>query len=163
MNKKIEQALNEHINAELFSSYLYLAMSNCFVAKNLDGMGRWMRVQADEERGHAMKFLDFIHQRGGRVLLKQIDQPQLDWASPQEAFQQAYEHELLISRKIDALVELAAQEKDHAAANFLQWFVNEQVEEEAQTLAIVDKFKLAGDSPMTLLMMDGQLGQRSGG
>lgn len=161
MNQKIEQAFNAHINAEVYSSYLYLAMSNCFVAKNFDGMGKWMRLQAGEEYGHAMKFLDFIHQRSGRVLLQAIAQPQLDWESPLAAFQQAYEHELAISRKIDALVELAVAEKDHAAANFLQWFVNEQVEEEAHALAIVEQLKMVGESPISLLMMDRQLGSRS--
>ncbi|MCU0980409.1 MAG: ferritin [Pirellulaceae bacterium] len=163
MNKKIEQAFNDHLNAELFSSYLYLAMANCFTAKNLDGMAGWMRLQAEEERGHGMKFLDFIHQRGGRVLLQQINQPQLDWATPLEAFQQAYDHELEISKRIGALVDLATKENDHAAVNFLQWFVAEQVEEEANALAIVDKLKMVGDNVMGILTMDGRLGQRAAG
>jgi ferritin len=163
MNKKIEQAFNDHLNAELFSSYLYLAMANCFTAKNLDGMAGWMRLQAEEERGHGMKFLDFIHQRGGRVLLQQINQPQLDWATPLEAFQQAYDHELEISKRIGALVDLATKENDHAAVNFLQWFVAEQVEEEANALAVVDKLKMVGDNVMGILTMDGRLGQRAAG
>ena len=163
MNKKIEQAFNDHLNAELFSSYLYLAMANCFTAKNLDGMASWMRLQAEEERGHGMKFLDFIHQRGGRVLLQQINQPQLDWATPLEAFQDAYNHELEISKRIGALVDLATKENDHAAVNFLQWFVGEQVEEEANALAIVDKLKMVGDNVMGILTMDGRLGQRAAG
>jgi ferritin len=163
MNKKIEQAFNDHLNAELFSSYLYLAMANCFTAKNLDGMAGWMRLQAEEERGHGMKFLDFIHQRGGRVLLQQINQPQLDWATPLEAFQQAYNHELEISKRIGALVDLATKENDHAAVNFLQWFVAEQVEEEANALGIVDKLKMVGDNVMGILTMDGRLGQRAAG
>jgi len=161
MNKKIEQAFNDHLNAEFFSSYLYLSMANCFTAKNLDGMASWMRLQSEEERVHAMKFLDFINQRGGRVALQQINQPQLDWAAPLEAFQQAYNHEIEISQKIDALVDLATKESDHAAVNFLQWFVSEQVEEEANALAIVDKLKMVGDNMMGVLMMDAQLGQRT--
>lgn len=161
MNKKIEQAFNDHLNAEFFSSYLYLSMANCFTAKNLDGMASWMRLQSEEERGHAMKFLNFINQRDGRVALQQISQPQLDWAAPLEAFQQAYNHEIEISQKIDALVDLATKASDHAAVNFLQWFVSEQVEEEANALAIVDKLKMVGDNPMGILMMDAQLGQRS--
>ena len=161
MNKKIEQAFNDHLNAEFFSSYLYLSMANCFTAKNLDGMASWMRLQSEEERVHAMKFLDFINQRGGRVALQQINQPQLDWAAPLDAFQQAYNHELEISQKIDALVDLATKESDHAAVNFLQWFVSEQVEEEANALAIVDKLKMVGDNMMGVLMMDAQLGQRT--
>lgn len=162
MNKKIEQALNDQLNAELFSSYLYLSMANCFTSKNLDGMAGWMRLQSEEERSHAMKFLDFIHQRGGRVELRQIDQPQLEWATPLEAFEQAYEHECEISRKIHTLVELATEESDYAAVNFLQWFVSEQVEEEANALGIVDKLKMVGDHPMGVLMMDGKLGARGG-
>jgi len=161
MNKKIEQAFNDHLNVELFSSYLYLSMANCFTAKNLDGMASWMRQQSQEEWGHGMKFLNFINQRAGRVALQKIDQPQHEWATPVEAFQQAYDHECTISRKIDALVDLAVKENDHAAVAFLQWFVSEQVEEEAAALAIVDKFKMVGDHPMGMLMMDAQLGQRS--
>jgi ferritin len=161
MNKKIEQAFNDHLNAEFFSSYLYLSMANCFTAKNLDGMASWMRLQSEEERVHAMKFLDFINQRGGRVALQQINQPQLDWSAPLEAFQQAYNHEIEISHKIDALVDLATKESDHAAVNFLQWFVSEQVEEESNALAIVDKLKMVGDNPMGILMMDAQVGQRT--
>jgi ferritin len=124
-------------------------------------MASWMRLQSEEERVHAMKFLDFINQRGGRVALQQINQPQLDWAAPLEAFQQAYNHEIEISQKIDALVDLATKESDHAAVNFLQWFVSEQVEEEANALAIVDKLKMVGDNTMGILMMDAQLGQRT--
>jgi len=161
MNKKIEQAFNDHLNAEFYSSYLYLAMANCFTAKNLDGMASWMRLQAEEERKHAMKFLDFIGVRRGRVTLKQIDQPPLEWATPLEAFQQAYDHECEISRKIDALIDLATKEGDHATVNFLQWFVSEQVEEEAQALAIVEKLKMVGDHPMGILQMDGRLAQRA--
>jgi ferritin len=161
MNKKITQAFNDHLNAEFFSSYLYLSMANCFTAKNLDGMASWMRLQSKEEHVHAMKFLDYINQRGGRVALQQINQPQLDWAAPLDAFQQAYNHELEISQKIDALVDLATKESDHAAVNFLQWFVSEQVEEEANALAIVDKLKMVGDNMMGVLMMDAQLGQRT--
>lgn len=161
MNKRIEAAFNDHLNAEFYSSYLYLSMVNYFAAKNLDGMANWMRIQTDEERLHAMKFLDFINTRGGRVTLQQIDQPKIEWANPREAFEEAYEHECLISSKINALVELAVKENDHAANAFLQWFVNEQVEEEANTLRIVERLKLIGDNPMGLLMLDDQLGQRA--
>lgn len=163
MNKKIEKAFNDHLNAESYSSYLYLAMANCFTAKNLDGMASWMRIQSEEERMHAMKFLDFINQRGGRVELQQINQPPRDWSAPLEAFQQAYDHELEISGKINVLVDLATKEGDHAAVNFLQWFVSEQVEEEANALAIVDKLKMIGDNLMGILMVDAQLGQRTAG
>jgi len=108
-----------------------------------------------------MKFLDFIGVRGGRVMLKQIDQPPLEWATPLEIFQQAYDHECEISAKINALVDLATKEGDHAAVNFLQWFVAEQVEEEAHALGIVEKLKMVGDHPMGILQMDGRLAQRT--
>jgi len=161
MKKEIEQAFNEHLNAEFFSSYLYLSMANYFAAENLDGMASWMRVQLEEERIHAMKFVDFINDRGGRVVLQQIDQPTIEWDSPLAAFQNAYEHECLISSKINTLVELAGRENDHAAHNFLQWFVSEQVEEEATALRIVEQLKRVGDNPVGLLMIDQQLGART--
>ena len=160
MNKKIEDAFNDHLNAEFFSSYLYLSMANYFTARNLEGMASWMQIQTEEERLHGVKFLDFINDRGGRVILKQIDQPEVEWSSPLAAFQEAYEHEILISRKIDKLIDLAIAESDHASNTFLQWFVTEQVEEEATALAIVEKLKLIGDNPTGMLIVDQQLGQR---
>lgn len=160
MNKNIEAAFNEHLNAELFSSYLYLSMANYFTSKNLEGMANWMRIQTDEERLHGVKFIDHINNRGGRVILKQIEGPKVEWASPLEAFQEAYAHELMISSRINALASLAIKEGDHAANAFLQWFVNEQVEEEANVLRIVEKLKLIGDNGMGLMMIDEQLGQR---
>ena len=160
MNKQIESAFNDHLNAEFYSYYLYLSMSNCFAAKNLEGMASWMQAQADEERMHAMKFVQHINDRGGRVLLQQIAQPKTEWSTPLEAFEEAYDHECMISGKINDLVELAHRERDHAADTFLQWFVSEQVEEEATALGIVEKLKLVGDNGMGLLMVDGQLGQR---
>jgi ferritin len=161
MHKKIEKAFNEHLNAEFFSAYLYLSMANYFAAQNLEGMASWMRIQVDEERMHGMKFVDFINDRAGRVILQQIDQPKTDWESPLEAFREAYAHEQLISRKISELVDLAIKENDHAANTFLQWFVSEQVEEEATVQAIVGKLELIKDNGMGLLMIDQQLGQRS--
>ena len=163
MEKTIEKAFNEHLNAEFFSSYLYLSMANYFAAENLEGMAHWMRLQTDEERMHAMKFVDFINDRGGRVILEQIDQPQTDWESPLDAFRQAYAHEQLISKKINNLVDLTVKESSHAANAFLQWFVSEQVEEESVAQAIVGKLELIQDNPMGLLMIDQQLGQRTPG
>lgn len=160
MNKTIESAFNEHLNAELFSAYLYLSMANYFAAENLEGMATWMRIQFDEERMHADKFIDFINDRDGRVILEQIDKPKSDWSSPLEAFQDALDHERLISQKINALVDLAVKESDHAANTFLQWFVTEQVEEEANVQPIVGKLKMIKDNSMGLLMLDEQLGQR---
>ncbi|TWU40904.1 ferritin [Novipirellula artificiosorum] len=161
MNKEIEAAFNDHLNAELYSSYLYLSMSNYFADQNLEGMSNWMTIQADEERLHGMKFVDFINERSGRVILQQIDAPKIEWACPLEAFQDSYDHECLISRKINALVDLAVKHSDHAAIAFLQWFVTEQVEEEAAAISIVEKLKKIGDQPMGLFMIDEQLSGRT--
>jgi ferritin len=161
MKPTVQDACNAHLNAEFYSSYLYLSMANYFAAQNLDGMAHWMRLQSDEERVHAMKFVDFINNRGGRVLLQQIDQPKTEWNSPLDAFQNAYEHECLISGKINELVELATQEHDHATHQFLQWFVSEQVEEEATAQRIVDQLRRVGENPVGVLMLDHQLGARS--
>ncbi len=157
MKRNIEDAFNLHLNAEFYSFYLYLSMANYFAAQNLEGMTHWMRLQSEEERIHAMKFVDFINDRSGRVVLAQIDQPRTDWNSPLEAFEDAYSHEQLISSKINDLVELANQERDHAAHQFLQWFVSEQVEEEATALGIVEQLRRVGDNPVGLLMIDQQL------
>ena len=160
LNPKIQDALNRQINAELFSSYLYLSMSAYFESVALEGMAAWMRVQAAEEYDHAMRLFAFVNERDGRVLLDAIDKPKAEWNSPLEAFEEAYQHEQKVTALIHGLVELAAGEKDHAAGNFLQWFVNEQVEEEATARGICDKLKLIGDHGPALLMMDAQLGSR---
>jgi ferritin len=160
MEKKIEKAFNSHLNAEFYSSYLYLSMANYFAANNLEGMTTWMRIQVDEERLHAMKFIDFINNRAGRVVLEQIDKPKTEWTSALEAFEEALDHERLITKKINELLDLAIKENDHAAASFLQWFINEQVEVEAAAQAIVAKLGLIKDNSMGLLMIDQQLGQR---
>ena len=161
MKKSIVDAFNDHLNAEFFSSYLYLSMSNYFAAESLDGMAAWMEIQTDEERLHAMKFVAFMNDRGGRVKLQQIDEPKFEWDSPLAAFEEAYEHECLISSKINDLVDLATKENDHAAANFLQWFVSEQVEEEATALRTVEQLKRIGDNGVGLMMIDQQLSSRA--
>ncbi len=160
LNKKIEEAFNEQINAELYSAYLYLSMAADFEAKNFKGMATWMRVQAQEEVTHAMKFFDFILERGGKPVLGAIAEPPAKWASPLAAFEAAYEHECKVTSLIHALVDLAISQKDHAANAFLQWFVTEQVEEEASAQGIVDQLNIAGDSGGALFMLDQQLGQR---
>jgi ferritin len=160
IGKKMLDALNEQINAELYSSYLYLAMAADFEAKNLKGFAKWMEVQAKEEAGHAKKFYDFLVDRGGRVALKVIAAPPAEWKSPLAAFEEAYAHEQKVTGLIHKLAELAAAEKDHAAAVMLQWFVTEQVEEEANASEIVEKLKLVKDSAQGLFMMDSLLGQR---
>jgi len=162
MNKKIETAFNQQINAELYSAYMYLSMSAWFESQNLKGMAHWMRAQAAEEQNHARKFYDFIHDRGGRVKLSKIDAPPVDWASPVAVFKDAYKHECKVSALIHGLVDLAAKEKDHPAANFLQWFVSEQVEEEAHASEIADKLSAVGDNKGLVFMFDAELGKRGG-
>ena len=160
LGKKIEEALNEQINAELYSAYLYLAMAAYFESLNLRGCAVWMKHQTNEEYSHALKIFDFIHQCGGKVTLKAISEPKAAWTSPADAFEAAYKHEQLVTSRINKLVELSVAEKEHAAVNFLQWFVNEQVEEEASVMDIVQKFKMAENNPAGLLFIDSQLGKR---
>jgi ferritin len=161
LNKKMEEALNSQHNAELYSGYLYLAMCAYFQSMNLGGFATWMRVQAQEELVHAMKFYDFINTRGGRVLLKTIDGPPAEWDSPLAAFEAAYAHEQKVTGMINDLVGLAREEHDHATEIFLQWFVSEQVEEEDSANGVVQKIKLMGDARGGLFMLDGELGQRT--
>jgi ferritin len=160
IGKKMQDALNKQINEEMFSSYLYLAMSADFQAKNLAGAGSWMKAQADEETSHAMKFFHFILERGGEVELLPIAKPRKNWKSPLEAFEEAEKHEQHITRCIHDLVDLAVAEKDYATQNLLQWFVNEQVEEEAAAGEIVAKLKMVAESKNGLYMMDRELGAR---
>ena len=160
MTNKMEKALNEQINEELYSAYLYLAMSAWFESQNLPGFASWMKVQAREENTHAMKLFEFIHERRGRVMLKAIKEPGKEWKSPLAAFEAALKHEQYITGRIGELVNLALAEKDHATAGFLQWFVKEQVEEEAAADRIVQMLKMAANAPGALLMLDHQMGER---
>ena len=160
IGKKVLDAFNEQIKHEAFSAHLYLAMSAYFHAEGLDGMAKWMRVQSGEETGHAMKFFDHLVDRQGKVVLSAIEKPQADWKSALDAFKAAYKHEQFITGKIDDLVKLATAEKDNAALVFLQWFVTEQVEEEANTSKAAQMLETAGDSGQALLIMDAQLGKR---
>lgn len=160
INEKIEKALNAQINKELFSSYLYLSMSSYFESKNLTGMAAWMKIQADEEHLHAMKFYAYVIQKGGRVLLASIEAPKSDWKSVVEVYEETYTHEKFITASIDELVNLSLEVKDHATNNFLQWFVTEQVEEEANVTKIIDDLKMIGDNSYGIFMLDRELGTR---
>ena len=160
IGEKIETALNEQINWELYSAYLYLSMSAYFLSINLNGFASWMRVQALEEVTHAMKFFDFINERSGRVALLETKAPPKEWESPLAAFEDAYEHECFVSSRINDLVNLSLDEKDHASNNFLQWFVSEQVEEEASVDEVAQKLKIIGGDGGGLFMLDQELGQR---
>ena len=160
IGKKMEKALNDQINAELYSAYLYLSMVAYFESENLPGFATWMRAQTQEEVMHAMKMYDYVNERGGRVILKAIDEPPAKWNSPLAAFEAAYKHEQLVTGRINDLVDLAIEEKDHAANTFLQWFVNEQVEEETSADAVVQQLKMAEGAPGALFMIDREMGQR---
>lgn len=158
--EKVQKALNDQINAELYSAYLYLAMAAWFESVNLHGFAHWMRLQAREEMGHAQKIFDYVCERGGRVTLKAIEEPPAEWKSPLDAFEAVAKHERHVSSRIDELVDVAREAKDNATDNFLQWFVAEQVEEESSADGIVAMLKLAKDAPGALLMVDRQLGAR---
>ncbi len=160
IKKRMQDATNEQIYHEIGSAYLYLAMAADFHAKGLDGMAQWMKVQAQEEMTHAMRFFRHIDERNGRVELKALAAPQKEWASPLAAFEAAYAHEQFITARIDDLVKIAREENDNAAMIMLQWFVSEQVEEEANAMKVVDLLKLVGTSGQGLLMVDRELGAR---
>jgi ferritin len=161
IGKKMLDALNEQINAELYSAYLYQAMAADFEARNLRGFAHWMELQAKEEQGHAKKMYGFLVDRGGRVVLKAIAAPPAEWKSALAVFEEVYAHEQKVTGLIYKLVELARSENDHAAEVFLAWFVTEQVEEEAHASEISEKLKLVKDQAQGLLMMDSLLGQRA--
>lgn len=159
-SKKMQDALNNHLNEELYSSYLYLSMAAYFEEKNLKGFAQWFRIQSQEEYGHGMKFYDFINQVGGKVTLKAIKAPKTTWKSIMEIFKDTLAHEKHITGLINKLVGQAMQEKDYATNNFLQWFVNEQVEEEATVEEIINKLEMIGDAKSGLFMLDRELGSR---
>lgn len=160
ISAKMQKVLNTHLNEEFYSSYLYLSMAAYFEAKNLKGFANWMRIQANEEQMHGMKFFNFILQKGGKVSLAQINSPKLEWKSISEVFADTLKHEQKISSLINKLVETALLEKDYATHTFLQWFVTEQVEEEANVEEIIQKIEMIGDNKSGLYMLDNELGAR---
>jgi len=161
LTPKMEAALNEQINAEYYSAYLYLSMAAYFDSINLPGFANWMRVQNEEETFHTMKFFDFVVERGNRVKLTAIEAPETEWDSPLAVFEATLAHEQHVTGLINKLVDLALSESDHATNNFLQWFVGEQVEEEATADGILQQLRLMKDAPGGLFMMDRELGQRT--
>ena len=160
MNDTVTGALNDQIQAEFFSFYLYLAVAAYFKGEHLDGFAHWMRVQAYEEFGHAMKLFDFVTERGAEVRLLPLEAPRTGWASPSAAVSDVLEHERHISDRIDSLVNQAEAHKDHATAVFLHWYVNEQVEEVATADTLYHQVKMVEDSPQGLLMLDRELAAR---
>ena len=161
LSEKMEKALNDQINAEIFSSYLYLSMAAYFESQNWMGFAAWMKIQSQEEYGHAMKFFKYVNDVAGKVTLDAIEKPKNDWKSPIAAFEEAQKHELYITDRINKLVALANQEKDYAAGLFLNYFVTEQVEEVATVNQIIHKFKLIGDNKSSLFFLDRELGMRA--
>jgi ferritin len=162
ITEKMQDALNKQLNAELYSAYLYLSMAAYFDSLNLEGMSHWMRVQAKEEEGHALRFFDYLSDQRGRIKLAAVAAPAVEWSSPLAAWQAAYEHEQKVTGMIADLVKTAKEAADTATAVFLQWFVTEQVEEEKQADEVVQKLKMVKESPHGLLMLDGMLGKREG-
>lgn len=159
-SKKMADALNDHVNKELYSAYLYLSMAAYFRSINLTGFANWMQVQIQEELAHAMKFYSYINERGGKVILSTIDGPPTEWDSPLAVFEATYQHEVNVTKRINNSVNLAIEEKDHATNSFLQWFVTEQVEEESSADEIRQKLKLIGSDPSGLFMLDRELATR---
>ncbi len=161
LNERMEKALNEQVQAEFFSAYLYLSISAHFETLNLAGFAHWTRLQYEEERGHALKLFDYINERGGNAKLQAIDQPAHDWDSPLAAFTEILSHERMITERINNLVNIAIEVSDHATVAMLQWFVSEQVEEEAQADQNVQELTLIKDSPSGLFMLNRELKLRT--
>lgn len=160
LSDRMQKAINDQVNAELYSSYMYAAMSMYFESVDMSGAAGWMMAQAREELVHAEKFMNYVNERGGRVFLNAIEKPPVEWKSVLDAFESALKHEVKVSAMINGLVTLARDEKDHMTDNFLQWYVAEQVEEESSAAEVVRKLKLIGDSGGGMFMIDNELGQR---
>jgi ferritin len=163
LTKKMQDALNEQINKEMFSSYLYLAMAAHFESVNLNGFANWMHIQTQEEHEHAMKFYHFIFERSGRAMLEAIAKPATDFKTPLDVMKKVLEHERKITASIEALYELALKEKDYATQVTLQWFIKEQVEEEKNASDIIELLKNIGDNPAGLAIVDQRLSFRKKG
>lgn len=160
LSKSMESALNRQVNREMYSAYLYLAMSAYFETANMKGFAKWMRIQAKEEQAHAMKIYDYIIARGGTIALEAIEAPKAKWTSAGKVFEETYAHEQKVTGMINNLVDLAIREKDHATFEMLQWFVKEQVEEEQNASEILSQIKVLGDVVGHLFWLDHQLGKR---
>jgi ferritin len=161
LTEKMQKALNGQLNAELYSSYMYLSMNAYFKSVNLDGFANWMYYQAQEELEHSMKFYDVIIQRGGKVQLMPVEAPPTEWDSPMAVFEATLAHEQKVTGLINDLVEIANEERDHATHIFLQWFVSEQVEEEDNVGGVLEQLKLMGEARGGLFMIDRELAKRS--
>lgn len=161
ITEKIQKALNDQLNAELHSWYLYLAMASHFEHQNFFGFAKWMKIQAQEEMSHAMKIYEYLNQVNAKVILRQIASASKDWANTLAVFQDVYDHEIEITNSINKLVDLTITEKDHATNYFLIWFVNEQVEEVATAELILGKLKFIGENHNGIFFLDHELGKRT--
>lgn len=161
MNEKLEQAFNDQINAEFYSEYLYLSMYAYFERMNLQGFKNWMDVQRQEERAHAMGMFNYVHERGAKVQLQAIAQPDTDWESPLAVFEAVLKHEQLVTSKINALMDVADEVKDRAAVSFLDWYLKEQVEEEANVGKVLKTLKMICNDKNCLYMLDKELATRT--
>ncbi len=160
LSKTMEKALNGQVNAEFYSAYLYLSMSSYFDSVGLPGCANWMKMQFQEEWMHGSKIYDYVIERGGRVILQAIDQPPSSWDSAQSVFEEVLKHEQKVTGLINNLANQAQDERDHATSIFLQWFISEQVEEEATAGGILDRIRLIGDNSAALLALDQELAAR---
>jgi len=161
MSAALQRAMNDQIQKEFYAHYLYLAMSAWFEERNFEGFAKWMRIQADEERTHAMRIFDFVLDRGGKVRLEAIPEPGTKWKTALEVFDDARKHELMVSGSINDLYARATSEKDYATQVMLQWFITEQVEEEKTSTSLAERLRLVGDSATGLIILDRQLGERT--
>ena len=161
LNEKMQEALNDQFNFEMYSANIYLSMAAWFDHNNLPGMAQWMKTQYQEEMFHAMKFYSFINDRGGKVKIQALQEPQSEWENPKAVFENSLKHEMVVTSRINNLMTLAHEEKDHASINFLHWFVGEQVEEEANVDGIIKQLTLMENAPGALFMLDRELGQRT--
>jgi ferritin len=160
LSKTVQDALNEQMKQEFYAAYLYLSMSAHCSASNYPGFAKWLRIQAQEELGHAMRIYDYVEDRGGRVVLQAVPQPATEFPSILGLFEQARDHERKVTGMINRLYELVDQEKDYASHPFLEWFLTEQIEEEKTSTQIVESLRMAGDHPGAVLMLDREMGSR---
>lgn len=160
LKQSVEKALNNQLNAELYAWYLYLSMANYSESKNFTGFAHWLKLQAKEEMEHAMKFYEYINRVSGNVELMAIKEPPKEWKSFINVFEDVLKHEKFVTESIHKIVDLSVSEKDHATTNFLQWFIEEQVEEEENATYVLEKIKLIGDNTQGLLFFDKELSQR---
>ena len=160
INQELVDAINDQLNFELYSAFIYLSMGTWLEEQNLSGMAHWMEIQYQEEFAHAMRFYRHLTERGARVVLKQIDSPATEWKSAHDVFAVAYHHETIVTERIYKIGDIADRLGDRSTQSMLTWFYNEQTEEEAKTMELRDKLKLIGDSIPALLQLDTQLGAR---